>query len=300
MRQSRADSDTRVRAKDEASAAPKCRIALLVEYIGKNFHGSQSQKDLRTVQSVLEDALAVWLRLEKPIRVIFSGRTDSGVHAIGQVAHFDLPAHYCSEHKLDIEALCWGLNGILPADLSVRAATPVDSAFHARFSAIERKYVYRILNHKQRSPLLKDSHYFIRQPLALESMIEAITCLPGSHDFATFKSSNSDRMTTVCNVSNAQLLHLGEGEIEFSITANHFVYNMVRIIAGTMIEIGLNKRGVPSLELALRKRDRQLAGPTAPAWGLCLDSVKYPPPYTDIFANEKAREISSENLQCKI
>ncbi len=275
------------------------RIALLVEYLGKNFHGSQAQKDLRTVQSVLEEALYVRLRLEKPIRVMFSGRTDSGVHAIGQVGHFDLPARYTNEQDIDIQALCWGLNGILPADLSVRAASPVDLAFHARYTALERKYVYRILNHKQRSPLLKETHFFIREPLNLDSMVEAVSCLPGSHDFAAFKSSNSDRMTTVCNVSNAQLLHLGEGELEFSISANHFVYNMVRIIAGTMIEIGLKKRGASSLELALRKCERQLAGPTAPARGLCLESIKYPPPYTDMFANKKAREISSENLQCQ-
>jgi tRNA pseudouridine38-40 synthase len=104
-------------------------------------------------------------------------------------------------------------------------------------------------------------------------------------------------MTSVCNVSDAQLLHLDEGELEFSITANHFVYNMVRIITGTVIEIGLNKRGVPSLELALNKCERQLAGPTVPARGLCLKSVKYPPPYTDVFVNRKIRELDSENLQ---
>jgi len=275
------------------------RIALLIEYLGKNFHGSQAQKNTRTVQSVLEEAVSIWLRLKEPARLVFSGRTDSGVHALGQVAHFDLPADYLRRQPLDMQALCWGLNGILPNDLSVRAAAPVDSAFHARFSAVERTYVYRILNHKQRSPLLKDTHYFIRQPLEMESMQESIACLPGSHDFAAFKSSNSDRMTTICAVSNAQLLHLGEGELELTIAANHFVYNMVRIIAGTVIEIGLTKKAAPSLELALRKRERQLAGPTAPAWGLCLVSVKYPPPYTDIFGNVKAREITSENLQCK-
>ena len=283
-----------------SEAAPICRTALLVEYFGKGFHGSQAQKkNIRTVQSVLEEALSTWLRLKKPIRVMFSGRTDSGVHALGQVGHFDLPADYSSQQSLDMQALCWGLNGILPADVSVRAAAPVDPAFHARYSAVERKYVYRILNHKQRSPLLRDTHFFIREPLALESMQEAIACLVGSHDFAAFKSSNADRLTTVCAVSKAQLLHLGEGELEFSIAANHFVYNMIRIIAGTVIEIGLNKKATPSLELALRKRERQLAGPTAPARGLCLVSVKYPPPYTDIFTDVKAREKTSEDLQCR-
>lgn len=288
----------RVETRDEAEAALKCRIALLIEYIGKNFHGSQSQKNQRTVQAVLERAIGTWLRLKEPVPVVFSGRTDSGVHAAGQVAHFDWPVDFAQLSNLDLEALCWGLNGILPEDMSIRNAVLVDSGFHARFTATQRQYVYSILNHKQRSPLLKDTHYFIRQPLDIEKMQEAITCLIGSHDFAAFKSTNSDRMTTICNVSHTQLLHLGEGELEFSIAANHFVYNMVRIIAGTVVEIGLSKRGVSSLELALRKRERQLAGPTAPAWGLCLNSVKYPSPYTHIFVNRKAKEISSENLQC--
>lgn len=270
--------------RSEMSAGLKCKIALLIEYLGKNFCGSQAQKNSRTVQSVLEEALNVWLRPPKPVKVVLSGRTDSGVHAIGQVAHFDLPQGYLGHGTLDMQALCWGVNGILPTDLSLRAAAFVDPAFHARFSANERKYIYRILNQKQRSPFFKDTHYFIRQPLIIENMQQAINFLPGSHDFAAFKSSNSDRLTTVCSVSHAQLLHLGEGELEFSMTANHFLYNMIRIIVGTLVEIGLNKRDVQSLKIALEEGKRQLAGPTAPPWGLCLVSVKYPPPYANMFS----------------
>ena len=263
------------------------RIAFLLEYQGKNFCGSQAQKDLRTVQSVLEEAIAVYFRQtknEKPLRIALSGRTDSGVHASGQVGHFDLPDDLKGiEPGLDLQAVSWALNGILDSDISVRQLAIVPTDFHARFSAIERQYVYRILNRPQRSPILQNTHYFIRSSLDLAGMMEAIHCLVGRHDFAAFKSSNGDETSTICDVNYAKLLNLGEGELEFSIAANHFVYNMIRIIVGTLVDIGLKKRLPESLKLALISGKRDLAGPTAPASGLCLTSVKYPQQYANIF-----------------
>ncbi len=266
------------------------RIALLLEYNGQDFCGSQSQKNLRTVQSVLEEALAIYFRLtksaktKKPLRAILSGRTDSGVHATGQVAHFELPKDLAEDwHKLDLQTFAWSINGILTNDISVKQAVVVPSDFHARFHAVERHYVYRILNRPQRSPLCEGSHYFIRAPLDIAAMKEAITCLPGEHDFAAFKSTNSDRHDAICEVKYAKLLNLGEGELEFSIAANHFVYNMIRIIVGTLVEIGLKKRPADSLRAALIGAQRKLAGPTAPALGLSLVSVKYSQPYANIF-----------------
>jgi len=283
------------------------RIALLLEYLGNDFCGSQAQKNLRTVQSVLEEALTIYFRLskstkaKKPLRVILSGRTDSGVHASAQVAHFDVPAE-AQTNPLDLELLAWAINGILASDISVRQAVLVSDTFHARFNAIERAYVYRILNRPQRSPLRQNTHYFLRTPLGIGSMEEAIKCLPGRHDFVAFKSSNADKLSTICEVNYARLLNLGEGELEFSIAADHFVYNMIRIIVGTLIEIGLNKRPPDSLKMALMSGKRKLAGPTAPAWGLCLVSVKYPEP--DIFNSAKqgkigGKEIVSEYRYCK-
>jgi tRNA pseudouridine38-40 synthase len=245
------------------------RVALLLEYWGTKFHGSQYQRDTRTVQSVLESSLSTILR--EPIRAIFSGRTDSGVHARGQVAHFDT-----TTEDLDLWRFTWGLNGILPHDLSAKSAQIVPASFHARHSASARQYVYRVLNRPQRSALMADTHYFISYQLNYEAMSEAVKILVGSHDFASFKSSNSDRGTTRCNVTRAELLNLGEGQLELWIEANHFVYNMVRIIAGTLVEIGLGTRPTSSLEGALDKCDRTLAGPTAPAWALELNSVTYP------------------------
>jgi tRNA pseudouridine38-40 synthase len=250
------------------------RVALLIEYAGKRFHGSQYQAGVRTVQSELERALSVFLR--QPVRAVFSGRTDTGVNARGQVVHFNLEMQ---PQEFDTWRFCWGMNGILPDDLSVVAAQVVPDDFHARFSARSRHYVYRLLARPQRSALLRDTYYFIPQKLDLELMAEAATWLCGHHDFAAFRSTNSDRSNTNCTVSRSELLKIAEGQVEYWITADHFVYNMVRIIVGTLIEIGLGKRAPESLRSALSEGDRNLSGPTAPPWGLTLNAVQYPESY---------------------
>lgn len=248
------------------------RIALKVEYRGDRFHGSQYQLGVRTIQDELEKALGVFLRLpERRAKVIFSGRTDTGVHARGQVVHFDV-----EDEEVDLWRLCWALNGILNQDMSVASAQVVPDNFHARFSATRRTYAYRILNRAQRSALQNEMSWFVPLHLDLPLVEKAAAMLIGTQDFSAFKSTNSDTMTTVCRVDRAEILNLGEGRLEFWISANHFVYNMVRIIVGTLIEIGLGKRPISDLGLALSERQRQKAGPTAPPWGLCLESVEYP------------------------
>lgn len=250
------------------------RIALKIEYAGGRFCGSQSQAGVRTVQDELEKALATFLRSNGArVPVHLSGRTDSGVHARGQVGHFDWP------EKMDLWRLAWGLNGIISDDLSIAQAQVVADDFHSRFSAIKRIYCYRILNRPQQSALLKDTHYFIPFSLNLDLMGEQAQQLVGTYDFAGFRSSNADKTATVCHVDSARILNLGEGKLEFWISADHFVYNMVRIIVGTLIEIGLGKRPVSDLAEALHQKQRLKAGPTAPAWGLCLESVEYPEKY---------------------
>jgi tRNA pseudouridine38-40 synthase len=247
------------------------RIALKVEYRGTRFHGSQFQIGVRTVQQDLEQALGVFLRSpDERVKLIFSGRTDTGVHARGQIVHFD------TDETLDLWRLCWGLNGILQDDLSLTAAEIAPPDFHARFSATRRTYVYRILNRPQRSALLKNDHWFIPSNLDIPLMQEAASMLIGDHDFSAFKSSNSDTNTTRCRVERAEILNLGEGKLEFWISANHFVYNMVRIIVGSLTQIGLGKQPISSLGLALSEGQRKYTGPTAPPWGLCLESVEYP------------------------
>jgi tRNA pseudouridine38-40 synthase len=253
------------------------RIALLLEYSGKHFHGSQYQEGVRTVQAELERALAVLAR--KPVRAHLSGRTDAGVHARGQVVHVDVDDdwHFCAPldeaGRLD---LIWRLNGILARDISLTKICCVESNFHARYRAIEREYCYRILNRPQRSALLKDTYTHVRAPLHLEAMQEAAAAILGTHDFTAFQSSGSADVSPICSVKRSQILNLREGELEFWIAADHFVYNMVRIICGTLIDVGLGKRNAEIVSLALNSGDRNMAGPTAPALGLTLDSVKYP------------------------
>jgi len=262
------------------------RVALLIEYSGKRFHGSQFQAGVRTVQSELEAALSTFWR--QPVRAIFSGRTDSGVHAAGQVVHFDLNI---APEQFDKWRFCWGVNGILAQDLSVTTAQVVPDDFHARYCATSREYVYRILNRKQRSALLRDRTFFIPRTLNLTAMAEAAACLRGSHDFSAFRSTNADRSNTNCDVTRVELLKLAEEQVEFWIAADHFVYNMVRIIVGTLIEIGLGKRTPESLLKALLDGDRDLAGATAPPWGLTLNAVQYPEAY-------KLFDQSSDLVSC--
>jgi tRNA pseudouridine38-40 synthase len=233
------------------------------------------------------------------VRATFAGRTDSGVHASGQLAHCDWPVEgfkgqiaHCNwtvedsnkdvpalQQDAELRKLCASLNGILARDLVVVTAQFVPEDFHARFSATGRSYSYKILNRNYRSPLLQDKSYFVHGKLNLKDMLDAILCLEGEHDFSAFRSSNSDRHNSICEVRRAEILNLGEGVLEFRIEANRFVYNMVRVIAGTLLEIGLGKRPVASLLRALESKDRNEAGPTAPAWGLCLTQVQYPDVY---------------------
>lgn len=268
------------------------RVAALLEYQGTKFHGSQYQAGVRTVQAELERALSVFWRC--PVRAVFSGRTDTGVHATGQVVHFDLET-LSAPSEFDAWKFCWALNGILDRDLNVVAAQVVPEDFHARFTATSREYVYRILNRPQRSCLLREVVHFVPQALALEAMRASAACLAGKHDFAAFRSTNSDRSNTVCTVSRAVLDRSREHAdvIEFWIEADHFVYNMVRIIVGTLLEIGLNKLAPQALENALKSGIRNDAGPTAAPWGLTLNRVRYPEHY-NLFADHRiALEVTT-------
>ena len=247
------------------------RIALLIEYIGNNFHGSQAQNNQRTVQGDLEQALLIYLKTKTT--VIFSGRTDAGVHASGQVAHIDVPSN------IDLHKFIWAINGILKNDVALRKVQFVDNSFHARYSAIERSYVYRILNARQRSPLLRKTHFFISAPLDIAKMEVSSQKLIGCHDFKAFKSSNSDTSTSICTINSIKLINLHEDCLEVIVKADHFVYNMMRIIVGSLIEIGLNKLEPATIDKAIINGNRDCLGPTAPAWGLELQAVKYPPQY---------------------
>lgn len=273
------------------------RLAIKLEYCGKSFSGSQMQRaGLRTVQSELERGLGIFFRTRGiRVPVTLSGRTDAGVHADGQIAHFDIAESAISASGLapelsaaELQRMCWALNGILGQDLSITSAKLAADRFHARYSACRRTYVYRILNRPQRSALEHGQSCFVPAIMDVASMQRASTAVIGTHDFVAFKSSNADTTDCVCTVERSELLSLGEGKLEFWISADHFVYNMVRIIVGTLLDIGLGKRPETALSEALSSKDRQQAGPTAPARGLCLKAVDYPTEF-NYFAGEPVR-----------
>ena len=242
-------------------------IRLLLEYDGTAYHGWQRQKNALTLQEVLETALAKLTG--EVIQVHGSGRTDAGVHALGQVANFHTAGH------IPLKAFYAGLNSLLPRDLAVLDAAEVPPDFHARKSALSKTYEYRILNRKEPSPLNRRYAWLIRQTLNLEAMAQAAAALPGEHDFSAFKASGGAPSHAVRRVLSAAWHRGDAGHLRFSITANGFLRGMVRSLVGTMVEIGLGKRPLEDLAALLQSGDRAAAGPTAPAQGLFLVEVIY-------------------------
>jgi tRNA pseudouridine38-40 synthase len=242
-------------------------IRLLLEYDGAAYHGWQRQQNARTIQEVVETALAKLTG--EAVKVRGSGRTDAGVHALGQVANFHTPS------ALPLKAFVQGLNSMLPRDIAVIQAQEVPLDFHARFSARAKTYEYRLWCRPVRPPLEQRHCWHLSHPLDLESMVKAAAPLPGEHDFSAFQASGSGPGHAVRQVLNAAWRQGEGGRLRFSITANGFLRGMVRSLVGTMVEIGRGKRPPEDLSDLLASGDRRLAGPTAPAQGLFLVEVIY-------------------------
>jgi tRNA pseudouridine38-40 synthase len=242
-------------------------IRLLLEYDGAAYHGWQRQKNALTIQEVLETALAKLTR--EPVRLLASGRTDAGVHALGQVANFQTSSH------IPLKAFNPGLNSLLPRDIAVLDAAEAPLDFHARKSARAKTYEYRILKRVIPSPLNRRYAWLVRPPLNLEAMAQAAAALPGEHDFSAFRASGGSPGHALRKVLAAAWQQGDAGRLRFSVTANGFLRGMVRSLVGTMVEIGLGKRHPGELSDLLKSRDRRLAGPTAPAQGLFLVEVIY-------------------------
>lgn len=247
------------------SSAPLRNIRLLLEYDGTDFQGWQIQAQGRTVQGELARVLGILLR--EPIRPTGAGRTDAGTHALGQVAHF----HTRSE--LPAERILRGLNGLLPGDVAVRAADEVPADFHARYSACGKRYRYRI--HPGKAALNRRYVWTYRHPLDLTPMQEAICALPGRHSFGAFCKQDPIPDDFHCQVADCILTRRGD-ELVFEIQADRFLRHMVRILVGTLTEIGAGKRLPGDLAALLAGGERSRAGITAPAQGLCLLWVDYP------------------------
>ncbi len=222
-------------------------IKLLIEYDGTNYLGWQVQPKGSTLQGVLEEKLST-LTGEK-IDLLGSGRTDAGVHALGQVAHFK------TKSQLDVQTIQRALNSLLPSDILIQKVEEVDEGFHARRSSKSKVYEYRVLNRHLRSVFHRGYAWHIPQTLNIREMKKATRSLMGEHDFSSFQSVGSPKKT----------------EIE----ANGFLKQMVRAIVGTLIEVGKGKINSDQFQKILDSRDRKKAGPTAPAHGLFLKEVKY-------------------------
>ena len=244
-------------------------ISLLLEYDGTDFVGWQVQPNGRSVQEEVERALGVVCAT--PIRVIAAGRTDSGVHALGQVASFIPPV------ERPMVAFEKGLNGLLPRDVAVREARIRTPGFDARRSARGKLYRYRIANLPARSPLTSRQSWQVFPPLDVEAMRRAATHLIGTHDFAAFRAANCEAQTTVRTMRRLEVRGESGGEIAIEVEASAFLKHMVRNLVGTLVEVGFGLRTPENVAEVLAQKDRTLAGRTAPPQGLCLVEVYYPP-----------------------
>lgn len=241
------------------------RLCATVAYDGTDFWGFQIQADGRTVQGTLEAVLAQIT--QEQIRVVAAGRTDSGVHALGQVVAFS------TRWGREVNELQRAWNAVLPDDVAVRSLVEVEPGFHPRFDARSRHYRYTVWNHAVRNPLLRRTALWEPRLLDVDAMGEAAATLVGEHDFATF-GSPPQGTNTVRRVLWAEWNRDGEC-VHFDIEANAFLYRMVRSIVGTLTQVGSGELGIAQFEAAFRAGERSLAGPTAPAHGLCLRAVHY-------------------------
>ncbi|MGB9738397.1 MAG: tRNA pseudouridine(38-40) synthase TruA [Chloroflexus aggregans] len=247
-------------------------IALLLAYDGTDFAGSQWQTDVRTVQGAIE---AAWEALtQEQRRIVLAGRTDAGVHASGQVAHVQT----ATRHSL---ATIWrGLNAHLPTDVTVQNVGEAVRDFHARYSAIEREYRYVIDCAPAPLPQLRHQALHYAGTLDVTAMATALKLLEGTHDFAAFTTATPSQRSTVRTMYWTRIVErvwFDRRLLAIELAANAFLQHMVRMIVGTLLLVGRGRMTVDQFGEVLAGRDRRLAGPTAPAHGLTLTAVRYPP-----------------------
>jgi tRNA pseudouridine38-40 synthase len=241
-------------------------VRLILEYDGSRYAGWQRQPDQPTIQEAVETA--VFQLTQESVVVIGAGRTDSGVHALGQVASFRIERQWTPREWLR------GLNARLPGDISVRSAALMPDDFHARYAARGKLYEYRILNRGERPALDRAYLWHVHKPLDQAAMAQAATVLIGSHNFSSFEGSLTDNEDPVCHLRQLSIVREGD-LIKIHAYADRFLKHMVRAIVGTLVEVGHAKRTPQSLSTILAAKDRTAAGRTAPAHGLFLIRVDY-------------------------
>ncbi|MBR4111085.1 MAG: tRNA pseudouridine(38-40) synthase TruA [Clostridia bacterium] len=242
-------------------------IKLTIEYDGKNFPGWQSQPGKVSIQTEIENAIKSITGEE--VQIIASGRTDAGVHALGQVANFH------TETNIPIKQIPYAINSKLTKSIVIKDAEEVDDRFHSRYNCKQKTYRYIINNSEFPSALNRYREFHMPYKLNVDDMKKAIKHFEGEHDFAGFKSSGgSEKKTTVRNLTRCELIEDGN-RIMIELTGNGFLYNMVRIISGTIVDIGLGKINVDEIDEIIASKDRTRAGKTLPPHGLYLVKVEY-------------------------
>lgn len=242
------------------------RVMLTVSYDGTNYHGWQLQPNVITVESVLNEKLSELFHEE--IKIIGASRTDTGVHALGNIAVFDTQA------RMPAEKVSYALNQRLPEDIRIQKSQEVPLDFHPRHQNSRKTYEYKILNREFPQPIYRLYAHFTYVPLDVERMQRAADVLVGEHDFKSFCSVNTVAETTIRTIYDLKVEKQGEFII-IRVTGSGFLYNMVRIIAGTLMEVGRGNLEPENMDEILKALDRTKAGPTAPACGLTLVQYQY-------------------------
>lgn len=241
-------------------------IKIIIEYDGTKYHGWQTQQNAKTVQDTIESA---FLKLtNEKIKLNGSSRTDEGVHSLGLVANFTTTT------KIPDNKISYALNSVLPNDIVIKKSEEVSLDFHARFSAKGKVYKYLILNADTPSAININRAYFIKQPLDIESMKYSAQFFKGTYDFSSFKSVGGSAKTSIRTIWESEIF-VHDEIIQYRISGDGFLYNMVRIIMGTLIEVGRNKIDKDSILRIIESKDRKLSGPTSPPFGLYLEKVIY-------------------------
>jgi tRNA pseudouridine38-40 synthase len=244
------------------------RIALLLQYDGTPFCGFQLQDEGDTIQGAIEGALKILLKHD--CRITVAGRTDAGVHALGQVAHFN------TSSQIGLQRLCIGLNGIMPPSISIKNAYDVPERFHARFSAVSREYRFVIYNSPLRSPFMAYRAMWVTDSLNLDYLREASSYLTGEHDFASFCKKISADAGTVRFLESIKIDQRDE-YIFITFKGNAFLHNMIRIIVGTLVAMHKEGRPPDFMKEIINAKNRDAAGATAPPYGLYMKKICYDP-----------------------
>lgn len=242
------------------------RYSIKLSYRGSGFCGWQIQPDAPSVQETLEKALSTLLRA--PISVTGAGRTDTGVNAIGYIAHFDAAG------GMDTAQICYKLNAILPDSIAVQEIREVSDDFHARFSASKREYTYFL--HRVKDPFADNFSYLYGYPsVDFDAMNRAASLLLGTHDFSCFEKTGGDNRTSICTIYEAAWYKKDEDHWYFKVAADRFLRNMVRAIVGTLLEVGRGKRTPDSVTDLISCGDRCAAGESVPGHALFLSKIEY-------------------------